>query len=453
MPPKIALLLCVIFILYLFKIDFKRKSNVSSALWIPLIWMMILGSRMPSLWLTPKIGYASPEAYLEGNPFNRNIFIILITAGIFVLYRRKIDLSQILQKNSFLFVFLLYCLISILWSDFPVVSFKRWIKTLGIPIMVLVILSDPDPVEAVKTMIRRCAYVLIPLSVIFIKYLPHLGRSCHRYTDEAMYIGVATSKNSLGHLCLICGIFFFWNLLTMLRNKKVLVDKRQVFNHFFLLLIILWLLEKANSATSLVCFIIGICVLLVFESGFIKKNIKYIGRIIFFILLCFLPFILLGYDFLLSSTIDLIGHADTFWGRVQTWPQYIDLMDASPLIGTGYDSFWLGDRLKELWGQYRWHPTEAHNGYLGIYLELGIIGVILLIGVIFSALRNICKTFTTNFDFGVFQISFLIIILFYNITESAFKGLHLVWFIFFLIAMEYPRLHHKSLEGGLNRHA
>ena len=64
-------------------------------------------------------------------------------------------------------------------------------------------------------------------------------------------------------------------------------------------------------------------------------------------------------------------------------------------LGTGFESFWLGPRLDKIWSVYRWRPTQAHNGYLEIYLNLGWIGIMLLAVVIFtgygtisSALRN-----------------------------------------------------------------
>ena len=53
MNPSLALILTIVFILYLFKRDIGQQSNVSNALWIPWAWMMILGSRFVSEWLNP----------------------------------------------------------------------------------------------------------------------------------------------------------------------------------------------------------------------------------------------------------------------------------------------------------------------------------------------------------------------------------------------------------------
>jgi hypothetical protein len=122
MPPQIALLFCIIFILFLLKMDYNRRPGVSNAIWIPSIWIMIIGSRPVSLWLDPNP--ATEIDIISGNPIDRTIFIILIITGILILSRRRISYLKILKTNSFVVLFLMYSGISILWSDFPFVSFK-----------------------------------------------------------------------------------------------------------------------------------------------------------------------------------------------------------------------------------------------------------------------------------------------------------------------------------------
>ena len=67
-------------------------------------------------------------------------------------------------------VFLLFALLSVLWSDFPLVALKRWFRDLGNYLVILVVLSDPRPLEAVRALLRRLCYLLIPLSILLVKY-------------------------------------------------------------------------------------------------------------------------------------------------------------------------------------------------------------------------------------------------------------------------------------------
>src|SRR6266550_8191523 len=203
LPPSVASCLTVAFIVFLFRRDIREKADVSGALWLPLIWLIISCSRGLSLWLNifglPVSGAISVE---EGSPLDAWFFFFLIAAGVYVLSQRQVRLSEIVRNNQWLTIFLLYCLVSIIWSDFPFVAFKRWIKILGHPIMALVILTEPNPDEAVKTLLKRCAYVVVPVSILFIKYYPELGRGFDPWTGEASYTGITTNKNLLGADCL-----------------------------------------------------------------------------------------------------------------------------------------------------------------------------------------------------------------------------------------------------------
>ena len=99
MPPRLALLICILFILYLFWTDRKRSKDVSIALWIPLIWMLLAGSRYLTHWLTLSPPVDSSDVYLEGNAVNRNVFLLLIVAGVIVLIRSKLAWRHLLARN------------------------------------------------------------------------------------------------------------------------------------------------------------------------------------------------------------------------------------------------------------------------------------------------------------------------------------------------------------------
>jgi len=383
----------------------------------------------------------SVDDLLEGEPINRIFFLVLICAGTFVLLKRRINLSQVLKGNVWIFLFLLYGGISIAWSDFPFVSFKRWIKVIGEIVMVLLILTDPAPVDAVKTIVRRSAYLFFPLSILFIKYYPQWGRGYDSWTGAVFFTGVTNNKNTLGLLCLVCGLVLFWNLFLIWRSRKITPVKRDIFIHTLLLSMIAWLLWKSNSATSLWCLIMGSGVVGGLQSARIRGKLKSVGQPFFVILLLFLPILfLVNYDIFLASAIDTTGHSLTFWGRVELWKELI-AMHSNPWIGVGFESFWLGDRLTSIWEKNWWMPDEAHNGYLDIYLNLGWVGLILFLGVVLSCFGKIRRALVFDFDYGRLRLGFIIVALLYNITEAAFKGLSPILFFFLLFAMEYPQEH------------
>jgi O-antigen ligase len=413
----------------LFKIDPKAKSEVSIALWIPSIWMLILGSRMVSLWFGD---YSqSAESYVEGSPLDAKIFLALIVSAFVIVIKRRLNFSEIVKNNCWIFLFLLYCAYSITWSDFPLVSFKRYIKEIGNLLMVFIVLSENNPVESIKTLFNRCAYILIPYSIVLYKYYPALGRGYNRWTGELFVSGVTNDKNSLGILCALCGIGLFWNLLLMWRNKAISANKLKVLIQAFILAMTIHLLWMAKSATSKVCFILGLCILAAVTMEVVRKHIK--SYILFGIFIVSLFYMLVDFGPLLMATL---GRDETLTGRTEIWGQVIEMV-ANPAIGVGYGSFWLGDRLESLWNAHWFHPTEAHNGYLEIYLDLGIIGIVLLLGIIISSFRTACKALISDFGYGSLRLAILTICILYNMTESAFRVGLLIYFSFLLATIQF----------------
>ena len=150
------------------------------------MWFFISGSRFVSQWLEiigVHLGAASME---DGSPIDAVIFFGMIVAGLYVLKQRSVNFSEFARNNRWLTFFLVYCLVTIVWSDFPFVAFKRWIKVLGHPIMALVILTDPNPKEALQVLMKRSAYVLVLLSILFIKYYPQYGRGFDAWSGMAV---------------------------------------------------------------------------------------------------------------------------------------------------------------------------------------------------------------------------------------------------------------------------
>jgi exopolysaccharide production protein ExoQ len=141
MPPVVATVIFVVGIVILFILDRDRKDRTSWALWVPLIWFLIAGSRPVSAWLGMTPGM-SVEQYLEGSPIDRAFFIVLIALGLVVLLGRRRRVAALLQNNWPILVFVAYCAVSITWSDYPGVALKRWIKSLGDYVMVLIVLTE-----------------------------------------------------------------------------------------------------------------------------------------------------------------------------------------------------------------------------------------------------------------------------------------------------------------------
>ncbi len=81
MSPKLALSLCLLFIAWLFARSRKQEHTLTFALWIPLIWALIIGSKPISAWLGLADSTASADNYIEGSPFDRLFFPLIDGRG------------------------------------------------------------------------------------------------------------------------------------------------------------------------------------------------------------------------------------------------------------------------------------------------------------------------------------------------------------------------------------
>ena len=183
MPPSLALLLWLMFILAFFRFDPAREPGISLALWVPLIWMFVAGSRLPSQWLDGQVG-VSAEAMKEGNSLDQIYYLLLMLLAFGILISRFFEWQKFLVDNLALTALLSFSLLSVLWSDFPFITFKRWFRDLGVYLVILIALSDPRPFEAVRFLLRRLLVVLISLSILLNKYFPEMSRS-FRFLDRS----------------------------------------------------------------------------------------------------------------------------------------------------------------------------------------------------------------------------------------------------------------------------
>jgi O-antigen ligase len=362
------------------------------------------------------------------------ILILLLVLGFIALSRRSEKCNQAIRNNRWVILLVAYCFVSVFWSDYPGVSFKRWIRGLGTLVMVLVVLTEDDPFETVKTMFRRCAFLMVPLSHLFIRYFREAGVYYEPW-GAIGYCGVTTGKNLLGRLCLILGTYFVWEIVENRRQRALQIESsstaESAINIVFLGLTA-WLLVKANSATSLATFFIGVCILLVMQVQAARRNTKYIGTAIVVVALA----IFVG-DLVFDLTAlfaEQLNRDPTLTGRTEIWTLSLQFV-ANPLIGVGYDSFWHGMRLERLWEQLPAHPIQAHSGYIDMYLQIGIIGLCLLSAVLLSVYKRVREGLAMGSGLAYLQFAFLIQYLVYNITEEAFKLHSFYWFSFLLITL------------------
>jgi O-antigen ligase len=95
----------------------------------------------------------------------------------------------------------------------------------------------------------------------------------------------------------------------------------------------------------------------------------------------------------------------------------IDVASRNPLLGVGYGGYW-GLQDGEIFSTLL--VREAHSGYLDVYLEVGIVGIVLLLAFLLSYHYRALRELNHAFDWGLFGICLLMMTLIHNFTESNF---------------------------------
>lgn len=445
MPPKLALLLGFIFVAFVFWRDAKRAPS-ASALWIPIIWYLVAASRPFGNWLYIwgiPIGGGGGDA-TEGSSIERFYFLTLMFLGLVVLSRRPVEWRTVVRENRWLLFLLCFMLISVSWSAYGEVSIKRFVKLVGSVVMALVILTERDPLAALFTVLRRSFYVHLPMSIIFVKYFRNLGVNFDWFGTGESWQGISMSKNTLGQVAMVAGIYFLWDVMSHWRERGW-----KQWSLVFLGMA-LYLLKGSDDSFSLTAVAVFLFALVVFlclgqlrESPWRQRAfLNLVGAstsVLLFIVIVH-SVVMFSEDSLFGKIITSFGRDITLTSRTVIWNEIYEVVAGRELIGVGFGAFWIGELANIPFSQQMtWTLGQAHSGYVDTYLQLGWIGVFLFLGLLVSSYRRLLNVVAVDFERGRFLITLLLTTIFVNITESTFlRGDHPLWLLFLVSAVRVP---------------
>jgi len=155
---------------------------------------------------------------------------------------------------------------------------------------------------------------------------------------------------------------------------------------------IFYLLRLAHSATATICLFVAILIVVFVGIRSIKH---FIGT---YLLAALVLFAAAELAFGISGRFsESLGRGSNLTGRTELWAHCLEFQ-SNPIFGAGFDSFWLGERRERIAEFYNhWSPGGSHNGYLETYLNLGLIGLCILIGLIIATFWKIRRPSFSKF--------------------------------------------------------
>jgi O-antigen ligase len=440
MIPRLILLCFLALVWVIYRQDAKTRNGVSAAVWIPTLWVTIIATRPLSMWL----GAGGGSDSLEGSPLDRLFYFVLIAAAFYVISKRQLNWPFLISRNWAIFLFYGFLLISVAWAEYPLVSFKRWFKEFGNIIVVMVILTEADPAQAIRALFVRNAFLLIPLSYIFIRWFPDIGRRYNVHSGGMEAIGVTNQKNDLGAVIFVCGIICLWDLLEGIRVNGRTRSRLRNLLLAGLISFGAYLMKMCDSKTSLVCLVLSAAVLLLSGLPIFQRRPGALGVLILVTLAgAGLADSMFG---IREAVLQELGRDMTFTGRTDVWRELLNL-HTDPIIGTGFCSFWSNKHYLSLLPD--WVAHSAHNGYLEIYLDGGWLGIfflgIMLLGVAVSLARRLLA----GANYAIVSFAVFLAVLVDNFSESYFAKMSPIGFLFLLGSIDYVHAPSEQLANEL----
>ena len=341
------------------------------------------------------------------------IGIVYLITSIIVLARFQCY-KQNLRFMYPLVIFLAWICLSVIWSPDKGLTAWRSLALVGAMLFGFYLASTfslDDQLDLIYWAILIALLSSIVLCIIWPNYGVMTG------FHEGRWRGVFTHKNVLGRIAVL-----FVLVVTLHKDfsrDKILSKILRVL--LFSMGIMLTFLSGSAGAVVSLSILLSFIVLLVIV---IKKKVLYVP--LWASMLC----LGLGSATLAIGNVSVVfaalGRSSNLTGRIPLWESLLPLIKQKLFLGFGYGAFWRGfDGPSALvWKAIGWHPIHAHNGFLDILLDSGVVGFsIFTFGYLLLFVKAIKRTRYALYLFEVWPLVYLVFLLIYDLTEST-----LIWY-------------------------
>jgi O-antigen ligase len=379
---------------------------------------------------------AGPDGASEGSFLRQLVWGSIFTCAALVIIRRPERRELVINALPLsLLCFVLYVSVSIAWSPAPYVSFKRALQVLGIVVLAASLVAGGGSTYRIHRLATPVLALVMVLAIAFAATFPSFA-----FSDIGFRAFMAT-KNNFGQFAVIAVIFAAGYMAIERRNKLACMA-----------IVIVGLaglgLSRSVTASASLLAVVSFLSLRAFIRSVLPGWWRFfLGTAMVFLVIIYLILILTGFPSLgdlLEVVFQATGRDLSLSGRTDLWGlMWIEAMK-HPWLGTGYGGFWLG--LDGMSGQIaylvRWgYPGQAHNGYLDIFNELGLVGGLLLMAFLASHAHNLAMLSKKDRGLYSFHAAIFIAILTMNIAEATIlRTTHLWWMLFTASVFEVAAL-------------
>ena len=355
-------------------------------------------------------GQGTPDfdinAVARDNSSLRYIFLFAYVTMFILLIPHLRVFGDNLIVDPFLAMLLLLIILSYMWSYAPSVTLQRGSAVILTALfgIYLAVAFTPNTVLSLLTVVLGSTMILSALAIVA---LPTWGVS------DLGWRGVFLFKNDLGRIASLTIVLACVQLRASTRRSV----KRKALSALSVLSLALLIGSQARSAL-IVSLVVGLVLLLLPVPG----RVKGLRSASLCLLMAFVIVLVLAGG-RIASVLDLLGKDENLTDRVPLWGYVVDSIGKHPVLGYGYGGYWGGPNAPSsvIWGRFAWLPAHAHNGVLDVWLDLGAIGVVLLLtSLLVSAFYCVRWIRAGGGAFPEFGLAFIVFLGVSASTESVF---------------------------------
>ena len=382
---------------------------------------------------------------LSGDPLLRYSYIAIYVITFFLLLQRWQGFIYFATRDKLLLLLVGIAVVSVFWSVQPDVTLPRSAALLGTTLFG-VYLATRFSLREQLLLVAWTLGISVLASLLFIVALPS-------YAEFADFRGSAIRgafihKNSLGRVMALAAMVF---LLFFLSDRRY----RWVTGVGFGLSVGLLLLSR--SATALVVFLV-LLFLLPLYKGLRWRYGSLVPVLIAGVGLC--GGIVMWLSGSEQNALSTVGRDVTLTGRTQLWAAVLDMIWQHPWLGYGYGAFWLGWQgeaahigLALIYPQYvnpiSGIPPHAHNGFLDLWLDLGLLGLsVFALGFLLAVSRALAWLKSSNAAEGYWPLVYLSFALLFSMTESTTLRLNSMFWVLYVSTLLSTFVKPAKLPNG-----
>ena len=315
----------------------------------------------------------------------------------------------------------LFTVASTCWSQFPLLTLRRSLP-FALAALFGLHLAIRFPVHRQLSILRISMVALAVATVLLVLCFPRLGldASAGHHLD---WQGVFTQKNACGRVM-------------VLATAVVLADWRLSVSRLSTLALFLFLVFMSGSRGA---WAIEVVILLLYAWLELAGRMESRSRMVFFAATASVTAAVHIFSWYhLPFLLSVMGRDTTFSGRTEIWKQVWRFILERPLLGWGYAAFWRGieGQSFEVVAAMRFIVFHAHNGFLEIWLELGIVGLTLFV---LSYLRAWCKLWAVlrsgDVRRATWMVFVLVLIVIYDLDENTLLTYNGLFWVLYIAAL------------------